>query len=354
MESLDSSKPSSPAWSWSSLLSLRGHGNGRQASLLMLGKVVLLSFILVGALLLGWDRLDHTYFRDLDRSSQHRLHMIRGISTGVLASVVIAWALLRERRRHESRLLVLHKELIEKERLAAVGEVAAGVAHEIRNPLMGISGSLSVMQRDLGEHNPRQEIMEEIQRQLNRISRMVDDLLSYARPFEPRPLWVHLHRLLQQVVQSAQRLPTLPEVKIVLDLDPSVSKIYADPTALEQVLSNLILNALQAIPKGGTVEVRTRRLDTEIGLWVRDDGCGIEAENQQKIFEPFFTTRARGTGLGLSLVRRAVTRQGGWIRVDSTPGEGSTFEVRLPIAGVSSARADRTSSSCSAEHHVKC
>jgi signal transduction histidine kinase len=338
---------------WLSFLSPRESGNGRQAVLRLLAKIVLL-FVLVGALLLAWDRLDHTYFDHLDESSQHLLHMIRGISTGVLVSVAIAWVLVLEQRRHENRLLALQKELIEKERLAAVGEVASGVAHEIRNPLMGISGSLSVIQRDLRQRDPRKEIMEEIQRQLNRISRMVDDLLSYSRPFEPRPRWIHPHTLLQQALQTVQNLPSLPDARVILELDPAVPEIYADFSALEQIFGNLILNAFQAVSAEGTVVVRTSRFPKEVGVWVCDDGCGIATEDQERIFEPFFTTRARGTGLGLSLVRRAVANHGGWIRVDSAPDKGATFELRLPIEGTLRPRADRTSSSCSAAHHGRC
>ncbi|MEE9219557.1 MAG: ATP-binding protein [Acidobacteriota bacterium] len=302
----------------------------KTAPFLTLSRVILLSFVLVGGLLLAWDWLDHAYFGSLSPSTQHLMHMIRGITTGVLVSVGITWAVLSERKRYEKRMLDLHRELIRKERLAAVGELAAGVAHEIRNPLAGIGGSLAVIARDLPKSNSHADIMKEIDRQLHRIERMVGDMLAYARPGELQPKWIHPHAILEQAISGIQQQPSLPEARLVRDLDPEVPEIYGDPRALDQAFGNLILNAYQAVSKGGTIEVRTRRRGDEVRVSIRDDGCGIPPGSCKRIFEPFFTTKARGTGLGLSIVRRAVESHGGTIEVRSEPGKGTVFEVRLP------------------------
>jgi len=262
----------------------------------------------------------------------HRLHIVRGVSTGVLVSVGIAAVLLRSRRRYERRLLKLQRELIRKERLAAVGELAGGVAHEIRNPLAGIGGALNVLSQELPPDDESQELMEEMQNQVRRMDQLVADLLAYARPGRIDPEWIQVHAILRQAASSIRQLSTLPQADLVLDLDPNAREVFADARELEHAFENLILNAFQAISDGGRVQVRTRQLGDRLRIWIQDDGCGMDSDVQQRIFEPFFTTKARGTGLGLSLVRRAVDNQEGTISVSSAPSRGTSFEIAFPTA----------------------
>jgi signal transduction histidine kinase len=289
-----------------------------------------LAFVTTGALLLGWDLIEHTYRPDASESFVHRMHIARGISTGVLVSVGIAALLLWNRKRHGHDVAALQRELIRNERLAAVGELAGGVAHEIRNPLAGIGGALAMLAREVPADDDTQEVMSEIQQQIHRMERLVQELLAYARPGVLHPEWIDLHSILKQAIASASQRRTGPEVGLVLELDPKGPEVYADARDLENAFENLVLNAFQAISEEGTIEVRTRYSGEDVLVSIRDDGSGMDAAIRDKIFEPFFTTKARGTGLGLSLVRRAVENYGGDIRVQSAPGEGTAFEFRIP------------------------
>jgi signal transduction histidine kinase len=221
----------------------------------------------------------------------------------------------------------LHRKLVRQERLAAVGELAGGIAHELLNPLAGIGGALTIVAREIPPDDEIQETMEEIQQQVRRMERLVVELLAYARPGQLQPEWVDVHSILTQAAASVSQLPSVPKADLVLDLDPRVPEIYADPREFEYAFENLIRNAYQAVTEGGKIEVRTRRVQDRVHVSVSDDGVGIEEDVRDKIFEPFFTTKARGTGLGLSLVQRAVENHGGEIAVHSTPGKGATFEL---------------------------
>jgi signal transduction histidine kinase len=296
-------------------------------------KVTSLSFAATGAVLLVWDGFEHARFGDVSAEVWHRLHIIRGISTSVLVSVGVAWVLLRSGKRHEEERLHLQRELIRKERLAAIGELAGGVAHEIRNPIAGIGGALAMLAREIPQDDDSQEIMREIQQQLQRMDRLVGDLLSYARPGRVHPEWIHPHTILTQAASRVRQIDSLPESDLILDLDPGAEEVFADARELEHAFENLILNAFQAVATGGKVEVRTKQQKHRLRLLVIDNGCGIETANRERIFEPFFTTKARGTGLGLSLVRRAVEHNGGKVVVHSAEGRGSTFEMEFPTNG---------------------
>jgi signal transduction histidine kinase len=292
--------------------------------------VAVLSFIATGALLLGWDLIEHLYQSGASESFVHRMHIARGVSTGVLVSVGIAAMLLRSRKRHDQSVAALQQELIRKERLAAVGELAGGVAHEIRNPLAGIGGALTMLAREIPANDDTQEVMSEIQKQITRMERLVQELLAYARPGVLHPEWTDVHAILRQAIASIGQRQADPKIELILELDPNVPEIYVDARDLEHALENLILNAFQAISEEGTLEVRTQYSNGNVQISIRDDGAGMDAEVRDKIFEPFFTTKARGTGLGLSLVRRAVENYDGEVRVHSAPGEGTTFVFSLP------------------------
>jgi len=307
--------------------------------LLTLRWIAILSFIATGAVLLGWDLIEHTYQPEVSESSVHRIHIARGISTGVLVSVGIAALLFRNRKRHEQNVTALQRELIRKERLAAVGELAGGIAHEIRNPLTGIGGALTMLAREVPADDDTQEVMSEIQLQIQRMERLVQELLAYARPGVLRPEWIDLHSILKQAIASVSQRRPGPEVGLVLELDPKGPEVYADARDLENAFENLVLNAFQAISKEGTIEVRTRYSGEDVLISIHDDGSGMDAEVRDKIFEPFFTTKARGTGLGLPLVRRAVESYGGKIQVNSAPGEGTTFVFSIPTKAGSAAGA---------------
>jgi signal transduction histidine kinase len=288
---------------------------------------MVLSFLTTGALLFGWDLIEHTYLSGTSRASMHRIHIARGISTGVLVSVGIASLMLRNRIRREQHMTDLHRKLIRQERMAAVGELAGGIAHELLNPLTGIGGALTIVSQEIPPDGETQAAIEEIKQQVSRMERLVVALRAYARPGQLDPEWIDVRSILTQAAASVCQIPALPKADFVLDLDPRVPEIYADPREFEYAFENLIHNAYQAITEGGKIEVRTQRVRDRIHVSVSDDGVGIEDDVRDKIFEPFFSTKARGTGLGLSLVHRAVENHGGEISVHSTPGKGATFDL---------------------------
>jgi two-component system sensor histidine kinase PilS (NtrC family) len=257
-------------------------------------------------------------------------------------------------------VVAMEAQLRRSERLAAVGELSAKMAHEIRNPLAAISGAIQVLHRGMRPEeidHERERLMDIVVREADRLSGLIRDFLDYARPRPPRQEPVELAPLVADVVKLFESsLP--PKVTIVTDLRPGVC-VVADPSQLEQVLWNLFLNAVQAMPDGGELRVAVdapadpapqakssgrrngqggdARSGTRASRWaeivVADTGVGIPLEVQDEIFEPFFTTKKRGSGLGLSTVHRIVETHGGMLQVESVQGQGTTFRIDLPRMG---------------------
>ncbi|HEV2387428.1 MAG TPA: ATP-binding protein [Candidatus Acidoferrales bacterium] len=218
------------------------------------------------------------------------------------------------------------------EHLATLGELAAGLAHEIRNPLAGIVGAVEILGRELPPSNPSQAIVGEVQQEVRRIQGTLSELLSYARPrpAEMRPADLNIS-VEQAVVLVRQQVTSRP---IEIRFTPaSLPAVVHDPGQIEQVILNLLLNAIQAIDRAGVVAVEVKAGDAFATISVRDSGRGIAPEHLDRIFRPFFTTKTQGTGLGLSLTRRIIDQHGGRIDVRSKAGEGTEFIIQLPLAG---------------------
>ena len=250
-------------------------------------------------------------------------------------SVAIANArLVEDLRRSYLELADAQRGLVEKERLAAVGELAAQMAHEVRNPLGTVFNSLARLRSVLqpaGEAEVLIGIMEEESQRLNRI---VDDLLAFARPRPPQLMPVRIDAVVRSALERAARSDSLQSLEV------SVETADIEPTAMdahmvEQAILNLVLNAAEAMRGGGTLRVRSMRETVDGADFVRvdvgDTGTGIGDELRERLYQPFFTTKAAGTGLGLAIVRRVVDAHGGETFFDSTPGNGSTFSIRLPF-----------------------
>jgi signal transduction histidine kinase len=226
----------------------------------------------------------------------------------------------------------LHKrEMARAEHLATVGELAAGLAHEIRNPLAGIAGVVDIMGRELPANSPSRAVIGDVHGEILHIQAILNDLLSYSRPRLPNFHSANLNTTVEQaVLLSRQQLRTKP---IAVNFQPNTSlpMIEHDPALIQQVILNLVLNGIQAI--SGTGEVRVELLSSGecVVVDVRDTGRGISAETLPRIFKPFFTTRSEGTGLGLSLASSIVQSHGGHIDVTSVPGKGTQFKVSLPL-----------------------
>jgi two-component system sensor histidine kinase HydH len=249
---------------------------------------------------------------------------------GRCRSAVIVLRDLREIKR-------LEEEVRRTERLAAVGELAAGVAHEIRNPLSSIRGLAHFLRRALTERPQELAYAEIMVKEVDRINRVVTDLLTIARPQQPDLAPADLHELLDHTVQLVQGDADRRGVALQRMVAPGLPEVVMDENQITQALLNLILNALQAVETGGTIEVGASVDDPDprLHLWVEDNGVGIPSEHMEKIFDPFFTTRAEGTGLGLAIVRKIVENHCGEIRVESPSkgkARGSRFTISIPLA----------------------
>jgi len=239
-------------------------------------------------------------------------------------------SMLNEIEQTRAELQRVHMEELKRmERMATLGELATAVAHEIKNPLAGISGAIQVLREDLPENDPRREIITDVLQEVERLDRTVRDLLSFAKPQKPQKLDTDIKELLKKTLNLVKLKAEKQNVKIKISVEDIV--INVDPQQLQQVLLNLILNALQAMPTGGEINISVFTKDGFCNIIVQDTGEGIPPEDLPNLFRPFYTTRGRGTGLGLSISKNIIEAHGGTIEVESRQGEGTKFIVRLPL-----------------------
>jgi two-component system sensor histidine kinase PilS (NtrC family) len=243
----------------------------------------------------------------------------------------------------------MEHELRRRERLAGVGELAASIAHEIRNPLAAISGSVELL-RGGGAEPDRERLMDIVLREIGRLDALIRDFLQFARPAPPKLAPVALPALLEEVAQMlATAVP--PGARLEVEADPSACAL-ADATQLRQVLWNLARNACEALDGAGLIRLAAARVanapqgfgaddrkrpreGAAVEIVVEDTGRGIPLADLERIFDPFYTTKPDGTGLGLPTVHRIVESHGGALQVESQPGVGTRFRVRLPAAEAS-------------------
>ncbi len=240
-------------------------------------------------------------------------------------------------RSFNSMVETLHqtqKELLHKEKLASMGQLAAGVAHEINNPLGTILLFADVMHNETRADDPRRNDLRMIINETTRCKTIVASLLNFARQQEVLAQETDIHTLLEQVLKDVVLQPSFERVEIVRQFSPDLPIIQADPSQLRQVFVNLLNNAAEAMPEGGTITLTTRPVNNQgMEIKVSDTGCGISEENLGRLFTPFFTTKppGKGTGLGLSIVYGIVKMHRGQITVQSQVGKGTTFTVTLPL-----------------------
>lgn len=236
---------------------------------------------------------------------------------------------LRESR---SEIEHLHRtQMSRAEHLATLGELATGLAHEIRNPLAGIAGVIEIAARDLPVTSPAREVIKDIRLEISQINRIIGDLLQTARPHPPDFRRSDLNVTVEHAVMLARQQALSKPIEIVLTKNPDLPEVEHDSDQVHQVLLNLLLNSLQAIEGSGKITVNLDTRDDQVVVTVADTGRGISPEQLPNIFRPFYTTKGNGTGLGLSLARRIVEDHKGRIQVSSTVGKGTIFTVLLPI-----------------------
>lgn len=239
--------------------------------------------------------------------------------------------MVRQLRESREEIQRLHRTQISRaEHLATLGELAAGLAHEIRNPLAGIAGVIEIIGRDLPKESPARAVLKDVRSEVQHINRIVSELLEIARPKQPDFRKADLNATAEHAVMFAKDQAASRGVEIELTRDPDAVEIEHDTGQIHQVLLNLLLNGVQACDQGGKVVLQVAHNEDSAQLTVVDTGKGIPPEILANIFRPFFTTKGNGTGLGLSLARRMVEGHGGRLEVSSWVGKGSRFTVMLP------------------------
>lgn len=260
---------------------------------------------------------------------------------GLLRGVIAIFSDLTEAKALEAKVRAA-------DRLAAVGELSASIAHEIRNPLAAISGSVEVLKGELQLDGPNQKLMELIVKESHRLSRILSDFLDYARIARPRYDKVDLLRTVNDVIELLRHHHTFSErTQIAFDSDEPVVYVVGDADLFRQLLLNLAINACDALEgREGTLtfDIEVRRPSGEVTLYVRDTGPGMTAEQLEKIFQPFYSTKKHGTGLGLSIVHRISSMLALGLDVHSSPGEGTSFSIKFRLYGAEAAVAGPTGS----------
>lgn len=272
----------------------------------------------------------------LNQYAEVLMFQVVAVVTGFLAG-----SERRQRQRFEkasTELATAYKELrstvdllIRADRLKSLGELAAGMAHEVRNPLSAIRGAVEIIEKEIPPDSPRRKFVGVIEEEVDRLNRLVGEFLSFAKPRQPERTPTDLSELIESVVTFTSKEADNKGVRLVTRLDERLHAVPLDREQIRQVLLNLIINAIHAMPEGGTVEIGTSLGSESVELWVRDYGVGIEPGSRDKIFDPFFTTKQQGSGLGLSIAYQIVKQHGGEIELGDVDGPGALFVIRLPI-----------------------
>lgn len=253
---------------------------------------------------------------------------------------------LEEKVREKSReLQIAEAKASQAEKMASVGLLAAGVAHELNNPLTGVLTFTNLLRKKTADDSPDAEDLDLVIRETKRCSTIIRRLLDFAREKPPEKRFFDINSLIRETEQIVRHPASTRHIDLLLNLDESLPPLWGDPDQLKQVFMNIFVNAQDAIREHGTITVRSRRLPHDVALQesspslpalevsVSDTGHGIEPQDMNKIFDPFFTTKGvgKGTGLGLSVTYGIIRAHGGTIEVESRPGKGTTFRILLPL-----------------------
>ena len=232
-----------------------------------------------------------------------------------------------------TREINMQKTLMEQDKLASIGRLSAGVAHEINNPLTTILTSTMLLQEDLAEEDPAREELQTIANETLRCRKIVTSLLDFARQNKPRKSMANVNGIVTETILLTHKQAAFKDITVSSQLAPRLPDQMVDKGQLEQALINLILNAVESTPEGGAISITTALQPSikAVQIDVADTGKGIPQEDLDKIFEPFFTTRETGTGLGLAITHGIIQQHGGTIEVESKPGHGTRFSIYLPL-----------------------
>lgn len=281
-----------------------------------------------------WHDVDHDYA--LNQYAELGSFFLVGIATGLLAD--------REQRRTrelEQKSAELERanrnleesvdRVTQADRLASVGQLAAGLAHEMRHPLASIDGAVNVLANPQSPEDLQEEFRGILRKECRRLGGLLTELLHFATPRTPNLQRISVEACVQEVVMLARSSITTPGVEIQILVPDDLPLVECDEEQMRQVLMNLVMNGVQATPVGGRVTVRARLEGPNLALVVSDNGAGVPENLKDRIFDPFFTTRESGTGLGLAVVQQIVKQHGGTIEVGGHAPGGASFTVRIPI-----------------------
>jgi two-component system NtrC family sensor kinase len=259
----------------------------------------------------------------------------------ILTTIFTTHMAIRRLETADRKMNELNAQLVHSDKLAALGKMAAGVAHEINNPLAVIAEKTGWMEDLLTEEDFQKsqhfaeykKSLGKIEEHVERARKVIHGMLGFARRMEPHLEDVDINEVLDQTITFLESYARTNNIVIEKELETDLPIMASDRAQLQQVFLNLLTNAVDAIGKNGKIYLTSRRIDSEIAVSVRDNGPGIPKEYQSRVFEPFFTTKqsGKGTGLGLSVIYNIVSSMGGSIALDSEEGKGTTFTVRLPI-----------------------
>ncbi|GAB6180492.1 ATP-binding protein [Desulfotomaculum defluvii] len=291
--------------------------------LVVLALVMLGTLILIRNITTGVERLKQG-LQQMEGDIHHLLPEMSG-ELGQVAQAVNRMAVgLVEKER-------LEDQLRQSEHLIALGRLATGVAHELRNPIGIIKTLAELMKHEYSQVSGIEEFTRAIDEQVDRQNIVIQELLDFGRPTKVSIKDCLVNDLLKGVLSFSEAMLRKQKIKVNLDLDNQLPKIMADTEKLKQVFVNLIVNAAEAMPSGGRVDITTRLKDDMVTITFTDTGDGISLEEKSRIFDPFYTTKESGTGLGLSISFQSIKLHGGNIEVDSNPGMGTTFIIQLPV-----------------------
>jgi len=248
-----------------------------------------------------------------------------------LAEIEMCWPYVLE------KLRTTQEDLIQAEKLTSLGQMAASIAHEVNNPLAGVLIYTQLLTKKIAGDNISKEIaldyLSKMDSEITRSTRLIRNLLDFARQSPPTFREVNINEVVNRAFDLAAHSAELQNIQVIKELNPSLPKLMSDFDQLQQVYTNLILNAIQAMPEGGRLTLRTLADANQLKIEGRDTGCGISPENMRKLFTPFFTTKGKGkgVGLGLAVAYGIIQRHQGRIEVQSKEGEGTTFTIYLPL-----------------------
>jgi two-component system NtrC family sensor kinase len=241
---------------------------------------------------------------------------------------------LRERLRIERELREMQQALLQSEKLAAMGRLTSQIAHELNNPIYGIMNTLELLKTEVPPESKRRRILELSLSETQRLAEMLRNMLSFSKPEEEKRKPIKINELVEGILLMMERQMRESNIKVEIYFDEGIPEVMASTNQMRQVMLNLIKNAKEAMPKGGTLTVRTTREDNKVLIHIQDTGAGIPEEIRDKIFEAFFTTKqkVKGVGLGLSVCYGIIKDHGGEIKVESEVDKGTSFKIHLPIS----------------------